>query len=338
LFLGLTKAWRAAFPQEADAKYAVAIALEMVGDPSALDTLRSARHMTKSRAESFRLGAAQVWLQVKFSTPRDHSGLRAAAALADSIIGDPVAESSIDPAMLASLAALRGKVDRAAYFYRRAETAGFAGLAPARAGDARALLTFASFGGPRDSHVLEERMNALAEQQLGDTEPWQAWAQRAQAIAFTDHQLRLVDVPSDYDLLRAQQQAALGHRPAVESFLQDLRRKRVGLPPNELAIDILLPEARLAASAYGPAFGIQWLDPALRSLRWTSPRVLSDVPRAAALVRAFALRAEWAAQMGDDSSARAWALCAAILWSDADELLQPVVQRMTNLSRRRIRA
>jgi hypothetical protein len=47
----------------------------------------------------------------------------------------------------------------------------------------------------------------------------------------------------------------------------------------------------------------------------------------------MALRAELGASTGNDGDARRWAGAVALLWSDADAWLQPLVGRMKALSR-----
>jgi hypothetical protein len=51
------------------------------------------------------------------------------------------------------------------------------------------------------------------------------------------------------------------------------------------------------------------------------------------LVRAMALRADLAAASGDHAAAARWAQAVTILWSDADQFLQPTVRRMRELAR-----
>jgi DNA-binding SARP family transcriptional activator len=336
-FLGLTKAWRSAFPKDAEAKHAVAIALELLGDPAALDTLRGARALADSRVESLRLAASEVWMSLKFSVPYNLAGVRRAAILADSILADSLARSMVEPAVLAGLAALRGKVGQAADFYRQAQTADISKLAPARASDAHGLLVYAVFGGPRDSlRILDERLSALADQDLGDERAWYSIAQRTQVTAFNDYRLTLVGVPLDYDLLKVQHAAAAGNRQTVDLWVRDTMRKRAGIPAKDLTIDILLPEARMIRNVYGASTAATWIDPHLKSLRWTTPRVLADLPRSASLVRSFVFRADVAAELGDWKSARDWAGPVAVLWNDADDFLQGDVSRMNSLARRRM--
>src|SRR6185503_6781045 len=85
-FRDLAQMWRAEFPQSADAAEAVAVGFEMLGNPAALDTLRIARALAGSSTDRLRMAVNEVWLRVKFSLPSNVAGLRAARALADSIL------------------------------------------------------------------------------------------------------------------------------------------------------------------------------------------------------------------------------------------------------------
>ena len=88
----------------------------------------------------------------------------------------------------------------------------------------------------------------------------------------------------------------------------------------------------MAASGDVPS-AIGWLDQLLESLYEKAPRVPDEPIEAASLLRAMALRAELGASAGDDREARKWAAAVALLWSDADAWLQPLVGRMRTLSR-----
>jgi hypothetical protein len=52
----------------------------------------------------------------------------------------------------------------------------------------------------------------------------------------------------------------------------------------------------------------------------------------ATLVRGMVLRAELAAEAGDSATAKRWANDVVLLWSGADQELQPTVKRMRELA------
>jgi hypothetical protein len=103
--------------------------------------------------------------------------------------------------------------------------------------------------------------------------------------------------------------------------------------PAAISFDGVYPEAALLSRLGNDAEAIAWLDPALQALPATGPLALANPAAAGTFVRAMALRAELAARVGDSVTARRWARAVEILWSNADEFLQPVVTRARTLSR-----
>jgi hypothetical protein len=143
-FYDIANIWVAANPQSTDAIEALAVSLEMLRDPTALDTLRRARSLISERAEWVRLATAEVWMQVKFAVPDDTASLRSARILADSLL-DTDSNGARDPYLLAGLAALVGRAEQAADFTRLAATSG---VPPQILRSAPALLAHAAIGGP----------------------------------------------------------------------------------------------------------------------------------------------------------------------------------------------
>jgi hypothetical protein len=115
LFREIATTWRAALPQSADAMLALALALDAVGDPTALDSVRIARRLAVDGRQRFRAAAAEVWLRTKLSVPSNIGELDSARALADSLVRFYAAPAS-DMNALASLAELVGRVHDAARF------------------------------------------------------------------------------------------------------------------------------------------------------------------------------------------------------------------------------
>ena len=119
-----------------------------------------------------------------------------------------------------------------------------------------------------------------------------------------------------------------GDTAAVRRLFAELQTARRHLPPAQLTLDALYPEAWLLAALGDEKAAITWLDPTLVSLLSTPPEVFTDPARAGSLVRAMALRADLAERVGDHAVAARWAAAVAAFWSDADPFLQPLVRRM----------
>ena len=345
-FHDIATTWRVSFPQSAYAAEALALSLQLLGDASALDTIRAARVLTTGPMERLRLAGVEVWMRFQYSVPGDIEGLRAARQLADSLMQLPPSVLREEPGLIASLAALTGRAQLAATYARlhaqmpRGEPDADNRQVPALiARDAPALLAFAAMGGPADSlRTLEQRVLHVFRTNLAGVSRTRAqfhWLMRAASLAYPDVLLTSTTEfagHGDY-LVDAQAAAVRGDSIRVRQILEPIRAARRFNDPADLTMDGVYPEAALLASLGQHELAIQWLDPTLRSLSIAAPEALGGVERAGSMVRAMALRAELAAQVGDDAGARRWSGAVTALWSDADPFLQPLVRRMAHLSR-----
>ena len=338
LFRDIASAWSAADPRSADALEAVAISLEILGDPTALDTLRRARRLAQNDAERIRVGAAEVWLRMKLAIPDNLPGLRAALALADSLLLKTPSGSTEEPSVLAGLAALTGRVTLAAGLARRPGALGELDAPSAVVGSGPALWVFAAFGGPKDSlDALEREVDAAITRGMtaGAREATRLeWLARPATLAFPDYRSRtLPSLAGKGDALVDAELSLLGgDTSSVRHYLARIQTERAGMAPEDVTIDAVYTEARLLLLIESPKAAADWLDPALGSLRRVAPAILSDVILAGVLVRAMTFRAELAEQLGDRPSAARWARAVVVLWSGADPFLQPQVKRMTSLA------
>jgi tetratricopeptide (TPR) repeat protein len=338
VFRDIATAWTAAFPGSADALEALAVSLELLGDPSALETLRRARLLAGTAEERQRVAVAEVWLRLKFAAPDDPTGLTAVRALGDSILAPFEDRETTAPALLAPVAALLGRCQLAATLSGRAAEGGTPPVPTPLARAGQALVVYAAFGGPADTlRALEQRVEAGITGALTSGEralARRAWLERAATLAYPDVVLAaLTRATPGADLVLRAQADALAHRwDAVRSAFADLRAQRQHLAPEEIIVDALYVEARLLALMGDDRGAAEWLDPTLASLRRIAPQSLAWVSGATSLVRAMILRAELAARLGDPRTAARWARPVAILWAGADSFLQPVVQQMTRLT------
>ena len=336
-FRDLALAWRDAFPLSANALELHAIALEMLGDESSLDTLRRARALAREPEDRQRMGASEVLMRLKFSIPGDLAGLEAARMLADSLLREFPAAALTDARPFAALAALLGRAGTAASYARR-EDGGSRNESLARIGPA--LLAFSALGGPPDSiRQLEEAVRRaidnvdLARQQSARVE----WPMRAAVLAFPE--VRLTSLPDSGetglragDLIVSAWRRDTLRRDAILNEIQSARRQQ-GLRPADVSADALLQEASALAVSGSPDRAIEWLDPTLRGLTLAASQDLASARRTGPLVRAMVLRADLAAQSGDSVTARIWARVVSVLWRNADPFLQPTVRRMHALTR-----
>lgn len=328
-------AWVAAYPKSAEALEALAVALELMGDRSALDTLRRARVLAVEPTANARIAAAQAWMQFRFSLPDDLAGLQTAGVLAETLLVSPTAGRREVSAELVGLAALSGRVSLAAALSRRTSTMVTRGVPSVIATTAPVLLLYAAFGGPSDSILRLERevevgLNAgmiAPERERTRLE----WLARSATLAFPEvHLESLLKLQSKGDELLDAQVAFLEGRPnAALAYFTEIARRRQGVAAGRLTFDALYPEAKLLLLLGDSTRALGWIDPSLEVLHQVEPQVLLDPQAAATLVRTMALRAELAQRAGDFVTARKWARVVATLWSGADDFLQSTVARLT---------
>jgi serine/threonine protein kinase len=339
MFRDVALSWVASSPQSADAMEALAIALALLGDPAALDTLRRGSTLVRDPGERFRVAAAEVWMQLAFALPWDDAGLRRTRSLADSLLLRRRPDQVADPWLLAGLAALTGRADLAAAYAGESRAAAAIGAPPSLRGIAPALLVYAALGGPADSLiVLERRVTATIDDALLPAErraERMQWVARSATLAFSTHRFAALATLVDQgdELLDLQAEWVAGDSNSVRRGLAERRGILQQFLPPYRTLDGLYPEAELLAALGEDRAAAEWLDPTLRALPQVAPSLLASPVHAASLIRAAALRAAVAERLGDRDGARQWASAVVTLWSDADPFLQPLVSELRRLGR-----
>jgi tetratricopeptide (TPR) repeat protein len=332
-FRDIAALWRTEFPTSSDAAEAVAVAAEMLGDEAALDTLRRARDLAVDPDDRLRIAGTEVWFRVKFSLPSNVSGLRAAKALADSLLRR-VPDTSASPLLLGSLAALTGRAGLAAKYARKD---GSVSAFPALARTAPALLSFASLGGPAESLSTLERSVQAALLNVSAASRQDAtalWLTRPAFLAFPEYRFESLARVGETGLRLGNVVAAAfaADTLAVRQLLSEFYSARRWVRPADVMADALLTEASALMWIGDEDAAIRQLDQTLGALRLTASRDLIQIYRAGALVRAMVLRADLAHRRGDAENARRWARAVDELWTDGDAFLQPTVKRMRTLA------
>jgi tetratricopeptide (TPR) repeat protein len=340
MFRDVAASWRRTFPDEVAPREAMAVALELLGDPTALDTLRAARPLAADDEQRIRLAAAEVWLRVKFGVPDNAASLATAKALADSLLRGALEHPSRSDSLLATLAMLTGRADLAAALARRsAEPDRAYGTLPIRTiASARALLVFSALGGPTDSlRALEPRV--VAEIRAAVPVPRQPGLHatllgQAAGLAFPVYRFGSFSslAGRGNPFLDAQAALARGDLAGARRTLKTEGEYRVALRAADLTLDITYTGAWTLAALGDRAVAIEWLDPVLNAAQLYPPDVISRPANAGALMRAMILRAELARASGDNVNARRWARPVEILWGDADPFLRPLVRSMHTMA------
>ena len=336
-FRNVAQTWLTASPGDADALEAVAIGLGMLGDPRALDSLHRARTLVRDPDQRSRVAVAEVWMQIASALPSDQDALRRARSLADSLLEEQPPGRASDPLQLAGLAALTGRASLTASYYREPRVGDALGAPASLRASALPLLAYAALGGPADTlATLERSVRDAIEQRLppGERLParlqWLAWPATLAFPTFRFTSIAELEHKGDY-LLDLQAAWVRGDTQAVRHGFENVREARREILPADLTLDALYPEAELLNALSDPQGAAMWLDPTLQALFQVAPHAPTSrmsAIRAAALVRAMALRARLAEQLGDREGAARWAAAVTILWSDADPFLQPMVRQL----------
>ena len=334
LFREIATSWVASYPASLDAREALALALQLLGDPAALDTLAHAVSLAATPVERIRLAGTEAWIRLHFAVPHDHQSLRRVRALADSALRMASGES--DLRSYTSLAALTGRLGRVLELSSGTRNSLAYSIPADIAEAANVLQVLAAFGVSGDTIVRQaRRVEELVADAIPSGQRWQVRQMalaRAATLAWPGVALPLPEGPGgepDY-LLAAIAADTRGDSAAMRQSLAALRALRRQVPPSSVSPDALLTEATLLSRHGHAAEAAAWLDNAMSALRTATPDF--DPINAAALVRAMALRAELARELGDRDGARRWAGAVVELWADADPLLQPLVERMRILA------
>ncbi len=334
----MARMWRVRLPSNAGAIEAVARALDVLGNASAVDTIALARHLAGQATPSLRIGALEVWLRLKYSAPGNPDGLLIAAALADSLLDKASPRTSSEARVLASLAALRGRASLAARLAREDHTAG---LPVSLQQTAPALLEFSALGGPVDSL---RRLESAMEMGIASGVPLadrptlrRRWVVRAASIALPEYEFAVVretvaPVSRSDTLLAAlrTRDKALAARVLAQVHEE---QRRQALHSYDITPTTLYGAAALLSALGAGVESAAQLDATLDSLAFMQPQTLTDAGEAGTLIRSFRLRATLAAQLGDTATARKWARVVKTLWSKPDPFLRATTDEMQRLSR-----
>jgi tetratricopeptide (TPR) repeat protein len=339
--------WVRRAPASADARASLARMQEAGGQPAAIEgggltalrTLSEARRLSVDAHQQIALAVSGVRLLIK------DDRFTAARSLADSLLAAVPQADASDAAALAGVAALVGNVKRATDLLRtqaRAEPEDvFGGQSPPPGpvmDEAVSYLVDAAMGICGDSLAIHQpALERVLRQYVSED----ARETVRRVVATRPHSLAVPclgatvvkSVESIDPLVRMQQQLARHDFASLRAQFDSMRQLRLSDRPGDIALDHTYQEAWLLV-AMGDSTGAErYLDAPLTALTTLSSHLLDDVPRAAALGRAMALRSELAAARGDRLTARRFADKVIALWSGASPSLQGIVSRMREISK-----
>jgi tetratricopeptide (TPR) repeat protein len=338
-FQRIANSWSTSLPRSASAKEALALSLEMLGDPAAADTLRSARMLTGDPVRRLQLATAEALLRVKLAAASQSSDIRLARVLADSLLtaGAPPASAQT----LAPVAELLGHCDRAAGLARLAAALRTQSLELPRhyGADGAELLVRAAMScrSPASGATAAELLDRIRHDPAFDTPQTRRMAEDRLVVAPAQ-----LSIPWDHGVIRSLTQsrtrsligaidaAIRGDTATARRTLAVIDRARgTGL----VWIEAAYPEARLRLVLGDTTEALRVLTSALDAVRTYEPSSLTVPGRTGSFIRSMALRAELERARGAAAQARPWAVTVAELWSGADNSLQPLVDLMRKYAR-----
>lgn len=334
-FAEVARQWSLTLPRSAGAKEALAISLEMIGDPAAAaDSFRVARGLATDSGARLRLATAEALARIKAGVAGPEGQLDAGIALADSLLHTASPQSPADGELLARLAAITGRCALSGHF------AGIGGGAPSR----RTPL-------PPTSRAEVDSAFAVAatgcdEVSLPDVRAilTRTGVEPARALAFDASMLSgLVGLRFPRDTARIRQYASatadyvitaeamlLRHQgDSARSYLRALQPQRASAIAGSITADVALAEARLWMTLGDPTTAVQLLDRCIDGLQYAQPLTPALVPnllRLGSLPQVLELRSILAERRGEDP--RRWSRVTAALWKHADPSLSSRRKRL----------
>jgi hypothetical protein len=161
----------------------------------------------------------------------------------------------------------------------------------------------------------------------------QAMLDAPSGLAFPERGIRPMHRPKagGYYVLEMQWELARGDTAAFRKHYESVRELQRNIRPGDVSFDATYHTARLLLQAGDTAEATRLLDLSLDALPSLGRSIVDAVPEAATLVRGMALRSELADRAQDQGTATRWAQQVLILWSGADQELQPTVTRMRSI-------
>ena len=311
-FRAIARRWSTSLPRSPGAKEAVAVALEMSGDPSAIDTLRLAAKLANDDATRIRLNTAQLLLRVKLLRANDRHEAAAIRHSVDSVLAANNEVNQGNGPQVAVLGALVGDCK----LLRRTELTRFGaatpnpGLVATLVGEADALTARLALGCP----VGDVELNSLRERIAAASGFKQDWMP---SLLGTSARLALeaglnppgdLLSPGDY-IVRAWTAARRANRDTVRAILKRIESSRSTIGVENVKPEAVLLEAHLRLRVGDSAAAESALDRYLDKLPALTPGILNAPVCAASLVSVMQLRGDLAAARGG-TAAKGWSAVA----------------------------
>ncbi len=334
--------WANTFPRSAGTKEALAISMELRGDPTALDTMQAAERLATDPAERLRLAVSRLSMWFKLSASGSGAGLSRVATSADSLLANTPPRTPQIAGLLAPIAAMTGRCALTERLLRQS--------APSLASEDAQLprdvladivgLEGVVYAGCRPKDVwrrlddisgrLPSAVSDLSQQRdymqlnvivRSIVPPDSAWVERLANAGRT---------------LVAERQLAERKPDSARIQLTSVARARRGALPGQVTADAVVAEAEVWLVMSDTAHAIASLESALGTARQATSLITDDprynTGRLGFLIQAYALHALLLAGRNPARALRS-ATVAATMWRNADEGLRPQTARLGQIIR-----
>ena len=325
LFGRIARSWAAALPKSPGTIEALAIALEMNGDRSAVDTLIKARSLTRDATDRIRLTAEEILMRLEFMAAADSDEIVRVRSLADSLLRFDVETTPTAAPELASIATIVGRCASAAHLTAISARADRMMIVSPEVDSIAALLAMGCPAAlPRDA--LVPRIAYASARTADDSARAEyQWLGPAAALTYPKDSARiarLAAVSGDY-LLRAEAAALARDANGVVTILSRQLQRRQN-STQSISADARYYEA-LAWLAIGDTASAQrWLSPLLDGTTWSTyvafrPLTVGPTIRGLLLLNSLKLPSE------ERLMSDRWHSVISGLWVSADPPLRALV-------------
>jgi tRNA A-37 threonylcarbamoyl transferase component Bud32/tetratricopeptide (TPR) repeat protein len=273
-FFGIAARWSAAFPRSPEAKEALAISLEMQGEPAAIDSLRAAERLADG-ALRLQLTAERVLISAKLAIPGDTLALRRALYLADSLLHGQERADASTARVLAPLAALLGRCAATMDLLKRSTTPLDARipLSVSLIADASALLAAKAMNCPPGMSSIEAVADRIR-QSVPEAERRNAeyaLLGEAAALDVTIDTTWLLRLGRTDFVLAANLEVRRGHHREARDIVAAREPARRTAAPGTYGTNAALPVARVYLAAGDTLSAARVLDDALADAKNRAP-------------------------------------------------------------------
>ena len=322
LFGRIAHAWAAALPRSPGTIEALAIALELNGEPSAVDTLIKARLLAKDATDRIRLSAEEVLMRLEFTATNDSMDIARIRLLADSLLRLDLEATPTAAPELASIAAIVGRCSSAAHLTAIGTRNEREMIGSPEVDSIAALLAMGCPAAFPPDALVPRQVYASAHSADDSARAEYQWLGPAAALTYPKDSVRIVRlsvVSGDY-LLRAEAAALARDSNGVATILSRQLQRRQN-STQTISADARYYEALAWLAVRDTTNARRWLSPLLEGARW-SPSMAFRPLTVGPTIRGLLLLNTLTLPHDDSVKSKRWHHVITTLWASADSPLR----------------